>query len=114
MAIEISESTVDRWLDAFEAGATEFEGKDDFNVRVLDAIRTELGGLGMSKTYRDRFAAMATVEIGVDLTEKQEQRILGLAAKIVRNVYETYSELGYSDDAIAWMGHRFQLTLRET
>ncbi len=107
------EREVDLWLSTQEDVIERFEGVDNINIKVLEAIRDELANLGMNVTHREKFIALATVDITVNLNPEQERRIKLIARKVVRNLYTTFSSLGYRDDSIAWMGRQYILELQE-
>lgn len=84
------------------------EDENNITMLVVAEIRTTLGELGMSKTYRDRFVAYSDVNITGKYTPEQEARIVACARNMTTIFYNKFRDLEYRDDALAIMGKNFQ------
>lgn len=109
-----SHESVNDWLLA-AAINVEFEGDHTLPLagRLRAEIANELGKRGMNASFRERFAAMVTISIAVILTEEQEERLTEIARQLARQTYLAHSELGFNDDAIAYLGRHVKIELEK-
>ena len=55
----------------------------------------------------------ANVTIRVELSPTQELRLIKIAKKSARNFYKSLHVMNFNDHAIALMGRRFKLSIKE-
>ena len=82
---------------------------DHPNVKVMQAIREELGRAGMSRSWRDKLVATCDININVDLSAKQLERLLTAVRKLTRRFFEAHRAMEFTDEAIAQMGRYFTI-----
>ena len=95
----------------FENLVDGIDWKDSTALKLMRAARSELTELGMHSSYRDQMVAYMEFSVSASLTEEQENRLVEVTRKLVRNFYTAMKDEEYNDEAISIMARHLSISL---
>ncbi len=83
---------------------------DDAKFSLLQAVKNMFLEEHMERSYCDQYLARMTIDIQVELTEKQQERLNTAVCTAIKNSYYKYFEiLGFNDQAFALTGSQVKI-----